>query len=178
MSLDTDIIIRLGELKDAADLSKLAEKLFVQTYTGMIPANELKSYVTEAFSYPQQLAELENINITSLLVEHAGGLVGYAQVCKNAIPVESASSVVRELSRIYIDQPCHGMGIGKLLLTKVMDVLKSQSCDQIWLGVWEKNLQAISFYKKHRFSVAGTQEFSIGNKVYNDLVMLGSVSTF
>jgi diamine N-acetyltransferase len=178
MSLDTDIVIRLGEPKDAADLSKLAEKLFVQTYTGMIPANALESYVTEAFSYPQQLTELEDINVTSLLVEHAGDLVGYAQVCKNAIPVKSDSSVVMELSRIYIDQSCHGMGIGKLLLTKVMDMLKSQSCEQIWLGVWDKNLQAISFYKKHGFSVAGTQKFSIGNKDYNDFVMLGSISSF
>ncbi len=178
MSLVTDIVFRLGEPEDAADLSKLAGKLFVQTYAGKIPAKELELYVTENFRCSKQLAELQDNTVTTLVVEHAGDLVGYAQVRKRAIPVEIDSNVVMELSRIYMDKFCHGQGIGKQLLIKVMDVLETLSCEQIWLGVWEKNLRAISFYKKHGFSVVGTQKFYIGNESYNDFVMLGSVSAF
>ena len=52
------------------------------------------------------------------------------------------------------------------------------SSNQIWLGVWEKNLHAISFYEKHGFIVVGSQEFFIGAEVHNDIVMLGSVNAF
>ncbi len=41
----------------------------------------------------------------------------------------------------------------------------------VWLGVWEKNIDAISFYKKMRFKKAGRHPFRMGNELQNDLIM-------
>ena len=86
--------------------------------------------------------------------------------------------MVVELWRIYVDHSIHGFGIGRLLLSKVSKAASAMSSNQIWLGVWEKNLHAISFYEKHGFIVVGSQEFFIGAEVHNDIVMLGSVNAF
>jgi len=57
------------------------------------------------------------------------------------------------------------MGIGNLLLIKVAEVVRALSSENIWLGVWDQNRQAISFYEKHGFSVVGSQQFKVGNDV-------------
>ena len=41
----------------------------------------------------------------------------------------------------------------------------------IWLGVWEKNPKAISFYKKFGFVEVGDQVFPLGNDPQRDIVM-------
>jgi ribosomal protein S18 acetylase RimI-like enzyme len=178
MNLPTDLAIRLGEPKDSLALSKIATKLFKQTYNGKMPSKDLESYVREDFGYDQQLAELEDVNVTTLLVEYGDGLVGYAQIRRKSIPVEIDSNVILELWRIYLDQSRRGLGIGKLLLSRVGEAVRAMSSDQVWLGVWEQNNSAISFYQKHGFRVVGSQEFHIGNEVHNDLIMLGSANAF
>ena len=178
MSPSTEIAIRNGVLSDALVLSKVAARLFHQTYEGEMPSKNLESYVAEDFCFDQQLAELQNLNVTTLLVENAGELVGYAQVRRKAIPVETDSNVTIELWRIYLDKFSQNLGIGKALLSKVGEVARSMPGDQIWLGVWEQNLKAISFYEKHGFCVVGSQKFNIGSEIHNDLVMVGSASAF
>ncbi|MHC4791202.1 MAG: GNAT family N-acetyltransferase [Planctomycetota bacterium] len=41
----------------------------------------------------------------------------------------------------------------------------------IWLGVWEKNAQAIRFYEKWDFKKVGTKEFILGSDRQIDDVM-------
>jgi len=178
MNSTAEIVIKNGRANDALDLSKVAARLFRQTYEGKMPSKDLDSYIAADFNHDQQLAELQNTSVTTLLTEISGVVVGYAQVRKKPIPVDIKSNVTTELWRIYLDKNCHGLGIGKLLLSKVKEVSLSISGDQIWLGVWEQNLQAISFYEKHGFQVVGSQEFNIGTELHNDLVMIGSASAF
>jgi len=178
VNLPTDIVIRTGETRDAPGLSEVAAKLFFETYIGDMPAKTLESYVAEEFNHDQQLAELKDADVTTLLVEHSGELVGYSQIRRNPIPVKIALSVEIELWRIYLDKSCHGSGIGKLLLSKALEITRKMPSDHIWLGVWEKNHRALSFYEKHHFKVVGSQEFCIGTEVHNDIVMLGSANAF
>ena len=76
MSSPANIVIRNGESEDASRLSELAAKLFSQTYTGDMPSVDLESYIAQDFGHDQQLTELEDTNITTLLAEHDGELVG------------------------------------------------------------------------------------------------------
>ena len=46
----------------------------------------------------------------------------------------------------------------------------------IWLGVWERNDRAISFYEKWGFATVGTKEFVLGSDAQTDLVMERSIS--
>lgn len=171
-------IIKKGRPNDAHDLSKLAARLFKQTYQDKMPLKDLDSYIAEDFRREQKFAELQDINIITLLAEDAGKLVGYAQVRRKPIPVEVIPTVTIELWRIYLDKSYQGFGVGKLLLSRVGEEARSLSGDLVWLGVWEQNHQAISFYEKHGFRVVGSHEFNVGTESQNDLVMIGSTHAF
>ena len=41
----------------------------------------------------------------------------------------------------------------------------------IWLGVWEKNVRAINFYKKNGFVEFDTHQFILGDEVQTDYLM-------
>jgi len=41
----------------------------------------------------------------------------------------------------------------------------------IWLGVWERNQRAISFYQKFGFEKFGEHDFVLGNDVQTDWLM-------
>ena len=43
---------------------------------------------------------------------------------------------------------------------------------ELWLGVWERNLRAQAFYRKHGFRKVGTQIFVVGTDPQTDHVML------
>jgi len=41
----------------------------------------------------------------------------------------------------------------------------------VWLGVWEKNVDAISFYTKMGFREVGRHSFRMGDELQYDLIM-------
>ena len=41
----------------------------------------------------------------------------------------------------------------------------------IWLGVWEKNLRALSFYRKNGFVAFDKHIFKLGNDIQTDILM-------
>ena len=43
---------------------------------------------------------------------------------------------------------------------------------KIWLGVWEKNKNAIAFYKKQGFVQIGSHSFYMGDEEQIDLIMV------
>ena len=51
-----------------------------------------------------------------------------------------------------------------------LDKAKELNKNKVWLGVWEHNQQALSFYK-HGFEVTGQHEFITGEVVDIDLIM-------
>lgn len=53
-----------------------------------------------------------------------------------------------EIERIYIKQDYQKHGLGKYLVNKAIEIAMEQNKKKIWLGVWEKNENAIAFYKR------------------------------
>jgi ribosomal protein S18 acetylase RimI-like enzyme len=176
--IERKITIRFGNEGDALRLSKLAANLFHQAYVGSMSSDVLDSYIAEDFGMTQQQAELSNPDITTLLIEIENVLVGYAQLRLKPIPVAINLDISAELWRIYVDRSCHGLGIGRQLLSRLGEIVREISHDKVWLGVWEKNPKAIAFYKKLGFIEIGNQEFHIGAEIHNDLVFIGSTSAF
>ncbi|WP_421040405.1 GNAT family N-acetyltransferase [Mammaliicoccus vitulinus] len=53
--------------------------------------------------------------------------------------------------------------IGKKLYDKSIELANDLSCDHIWLGVWEKNQNAIAFYEKLGFEKIDKHTFYMGD---------------
>ncbi|MEC0789915.1 GNAT family N-acetyltransferase, partial [Bacillus haynesii] len=54
-------------------------------------------------------------------------------------------------------------GLGKYLFNKAVEIAKERNKKKIWLGVWEKNENAIAFYKKMGFVQTGAHSFYMGD---------------
>ena len=46
-----------------------------------------------------------------------------------------------------------------------------EGCDCLWLGVWEHNPKAMTFYRKFGLEVVGTHAFMLGQDRQRDLIM-------
>ena len=76
-----------------------------------------------------------------------------------------------EIERIYVSKEFHGKSVGQLLYDKAIEVAKQKNADYVWLGVWEENQRAISFYKKNGFVEFDKHIFKLGNDEQIDIMM-------
>jgi diamine N-acetyltransferase len=80
-----------------------------------------------------------------------------------------------EIERIYIINKFQKHGLGKYLLNKAMEIALERNKKKIWLGVWEKNESAITFYKKMGFVQTGAHSFYMGDEEQIDFIMTKSL---
>jgi ribosomal protein S18 acetylase RimI-like enzyme len=64
-----------------------------------------------------------------------------------------------------------GKKVGQLLYEKAIQIAKQNNVLYVWLGVWEKNTKAISFYLKHGFMEFDKHIFRLGDDEQTDLMM-------
>jgi ribosomal protein S18 acetylase RimI-like enzyme len=76
-----------------------------------------------------------------------------------------------EISRIYVLADWHGRGVAQDLLRDALVAATRDDCDCLWLGVWEHNPRAITFYRKFGLEVVGTHAFMLGLDRQRDLIM-------
>ena len=75
-----------------------------------------------------------------------------------------------ELERIYAQKQLIGKGVGSALMNACLDHAARHSFESVWLGVWERNERAISFYERFGFKAVGETTFLIGTDLQRDVV--------
>jgi ribosomal protein S18 acetylase RimI-like enzyme len=98
-------------------------------------------------------------------------LVAYGQPRWASPPSCVAAAKPAEIQRLYVDTPWHGKGVANALMASLLDTAAAGGADVTWLGVWEKNPRAISFYAKSGFEVVGEHVFVLGTDPQRDLVL-------
>ncbi len=64
-----------------------------------------------------------------------------------------------------------GQKIGQIIYNKALQIATQAQLSYVWLGVWEKNIKAISFYKKNGFTEFDKHIFRLGSDVQTDILM-------
>jgi len=98
-------------------------------------------------------------------------LAGYLKVNVNDAQSERMGDRSLEIERIYILHRFKGMGLGKYLINKAVERAVQHNKKTIWLGVWEKNENALAFYKKMGFVQTGAHSFYMGDEEQIDFIM-------
>ncbi|MGN1298995.1 MAG: ribosomal protein S18-alanine N-acetyltransferase [Candidatus Scatovivens sp.] len=99
-------------------------------------------------------SELENSNSLYFVAKKKDEIVGFAGILINVDFTEIANIVVRKDFR--------NLGIGKLLLEKIIKETNKVGKNKIYLEVNENNINAINLYKKYKFEEVGRRK-----KYYN-----------
>jgi diamine N-acetyltransferase len=170
-----DLTIRRGVPADARPLADLAASTFLGTFADENQPEDMALHVSRAFGVAQQEAELANRKMTTLLAEADGQLAGYAQLRANAVPECVTGTMPLELWRFYVAAPWHGRGVAHALMKSVETEALARGAQTLWLGVWERNERAKSFYRKCGFRDVGSQVFVLGTDAQNDRIMARSL---
>ena len=164
-----DISIRQCLINELDTLQKIGYETFTETYSQINSPETLHSYLQKAFSTEKLLEELGNPCCRFYFMYLGDELVGYLKV--NDAPAQTVINDPEsvEIERIYIRKRYRAKGLGKILIDYTLQQARKK--DYVWLGVWEKNVQAIAFYKKMGFIETGRHSFQMGDELQSDLVM-------
>jgi ribosomal protein S18 acetylase RimI-like enzyme len=164
-------VIRPAKASDAASLAAIAERTFRETFAVDNSEEDINLHCARKFSVEIQSEEISDPQLTTLLAEVVGELVGFAQLRLAHATVCVKGDRPAELHRIYVSSEWHGRGVANDLMRAVYAAAARAGSDCIWLGVWERNLKAIAFYRKCGFSVVGDHSFMLGRDRQRDLIL-------
>ena len=169
--------VRRAQLRDAQRLSEVAEETFRAAFGAMNTAEQMDLHCRNRFAEKIQAAEISDARMVTLLSECDGQLVGFAQLRWGAAPPCISAKRPGEIQRLYVNQDWHGKGIAQQLMNASIEEMRQHDSDTVWLGVWERNPRAISFYKKFAFVAVGDHPFPLGGDLQRDIVMARAVSS-
>ncbi len=174
-SLTPNIIIRRGQDDDAALLAELGARTFSETFADENSPENMADYLAAAFNPEQQAAELADPHSSFHIAEANGVAVGYAMLRSGNVAEQVTGDKPIELVRLYVSRESLGSGVGAALMQACIDDAREGGYDTIWLGVWEHNARAQTFYRKWNFVKVGTHVFQLGDDPQTDFLMQRSV---
>lgn len=163
--------LRLCTNLDVDVLTKISRDTFRAAFEKDNDPNDFKDYMDFAFSKEKLLSELKNPNSSFSFVFDAETLVGYFKVNEKEAQTDINDRGSFELERIYVVQSYQGKQIGGWMLDNIVELAKKGAKAYIWLGVWERNIRAIKFYRKRGFKQFGTHPYFIGNDKQTDWLL-------
>lgn len=170
------IVVRRGEIADAAALAELAATTFRDAFAADNTAEDLALHLAQSYGLQQQAAELANPDIVTLIAFAGEEMAGYAQLWSAEPPPCVDRVGAMELWRFYVSQSWHGLGVAQALMDAIIVEARRQGARSLWLGVWERNERARAFYRKMGFSDVGRKVFVVGTDAQTDRVMVQPLS--
>ena len=165
------IRIRYATPSDNLLLSELGARTFYDTYAADNTPGNMAAFLRASYHPEKQSAELADPSSVFLIAEIAGTAVGFARL-RTGNPSEGITGKHPiEIARLYAYSEWIGQGVGASLIQACLDEAGKQGCDTIWLGVWERNHRAFSFYRKWGFIKKGFHIFQVGEDMQKDTLM-------
>lgn len=165
------IKIKKCALEDLDKLQEISCETFNETFKQQNSPENMNAYLERAFNLKQLESELSNIFSHFFFIYFNNEVAGYLKVNTNDAQSEEMGDDSLEIERIYIKNKFQKHGLGKYLLNKAMEIAIELNNKNIWLGVWEKNENAIAFYQKMGFVQTGTHSFYMGDDEQKDFIM-------
>lgn len=163
--------IRKCTLDDLRQLQEVSILTFYETFKDQNSPANMKAYLEKAFNLAQLEEELLTTCSHFYFVYVDDEVAGYLKVNTGDDQSEPMGDNALEIERIYILEKFQKHGLGKQLFNKALEIAEDGGKGKIWLGVWEKNENAIAFYKRLGFVQTGSHSFYMGDEEQIDYIM-------
>lgn len=158
-------------IDDLDILQAISIQTFTETFSEQNTESDMQTYIAENLSKERLIKEINFPGSNFYFIKSEHKVIGYLKTNSGEAQTEKQPGNALEIERIYVVKEFHGKYIGKLLLNKAIAIARQQQCRYIWLGVWEENKKAISFYEKNGFTVFDKHLFKLGADEQTDLLM-------
>ena len=163
--------IRKTSIEDVLALQKIGSQSFKEAFSSGNTAENLKTYLDSAFTIDKLMEEIKNPFSEFYFAEIENNIIGYLKLNVGNSQTEIKDNKAVEIERIYVLQEFYGLGVGQILYEKAIEIARLNNAEYVWLGVWEENPRAISFYKKNGFIEFDKHIFKMGNEDQTDIMM-------
>ena len=153
--------IRKANLPDAEKLAVLAVSTFRESFAEQNSVEDIEAHCRSSYGEAIQAAEIASPDYVTQVVEENQQLVAFTQLRWGDPPECVVAKSPGEIHRFYVDKAWHGKRLASELMVACLDEMDKRKVDVVWLGVWEQNLRAISFYKKFSFAEVGEHVFLV-----------------
>jgi diamine N-acetyltransferase len=165
------INIKSCTFEDLQTLQEISMDTFNETFKGQNSPENMSAYLEKAFNLEKLESELSNPSSQFYFVYFNDEVGGYLKVNTKDAQTEEMGNDALEIERIYVKNKFQKLGLGKYLFNRAMEIAMDSGKKKIWLGVWEKNENAIAFYKKLGFVQTGEHSFYMGDEEQIDFIM-------
>lgn len=166
-----NIQIQRVDLSEVKQLQKIGRQTFQETFSESNSEENMKNYLEEGFADEKLIAELNDKNSEFYFSKLDNEVIGYLKINFGESQTELNDNKALEIERIYVSKEFHGKNVGQLLYNKAIEIAKDKNVEYVWLGVWEENPRAISFYKKNGFVEFDKHIFKLGDDEQTDIMM-------
>lgn len=171
-----DLTLIPATASHAVQLADLSRKTFYETFAASNTASDMELFMEKQFSREKLVAEVVDPSCYFFIAQVNGELAGYLKLQEGESYPEFDGKSSIEIARIYADSSFIGSGVGKALMECALEQAALKNREIIWLGVWEHNQRAISFYTKWGFEKFGVHDFLLGTDRQTDWLMMRSVA--
>jgi len=156
---------------DVDILQALALRIFYHSFAALNTDANMKAYTDMAYNRKQLLEEINDPSSEHYFLNDGDKKIGFLKLNKGEAQSDIRDPESLEIQRIYIDPDYQGKGLGARLLEFAKERAMTLGLKYIWLGVWEKNPDAIRFYQRHGYEIFGSHPFVMGDEGQTDLLM-------
>lgn len=158
-------------MEDLQILQEVSIETFSDTFKDQNSPENMKAYLEKAYTSKKLEQELTNTSSQFFFIYLNAELAGYLKVNIDDAQSEEMDSDSLEIERIYVRSKFQKQGLGKYLMKKAIEIAGELNKKVIWLGVWEKNHNAIAFYSKNGFVKTGAHSFYMGDEEQVDYIL-------
>lgn len=166
-----NITVQKVTLNNIEQLQHIGRQTFYETFSAGNTEENMTNYLNEGFSLEQLTTELNDKNAEFYFATLDNTVIGYLKVNFGQSQTELQDDKALEIERIYVLKEFHGKKVGQVLYEKAIEIAKQKNAAYVWLGVWEENPRAISFYKKNGFVEFDKHIFKLGDDEQTDIMM-------
>lgn len=171
MTIPDSITIREATKDDSLLIANLSHQTFRDAFGPDNTKEDMDKFLKEQFTIGRLMMEVGSRDNYFFLAIIDDQPVGYIKIRDSLPPLSLGNKNAIEIARLYAITSSIGKGVGSALMKKAIDLAVEMKKSAIWLGVWEKNLRAIEFYKRWGFEKFGETDFLLGNDVQRDWLM-------
>ena len=152
-------------------LRELSTVTFIDTYAAYNTEEDMLNYIETEFSSAKLMSGLNSVDSAFYFALDGLTPTGYIKVNYAGAQTDINDSKCLELERIYVLKKYQGKKIGQFLLDGALAIAKHENLDYVWLGVWDKNINAQKFYAKNGFTAFGSHTFQLGEDEQQDILL-------
>ena len=166
-----NVAIKVATPDDAVLIADLSRQTFYDTFAPQNSKEDMEIFLAEQFTTEALIKEVGAAGNTFLLAYVENALAGYVRLRTGEAPQSLGTKNAIEIARLYATKDMMGKGVGKALMQASINAAIENEKEIIWLGVWDMNLRAISFYHQWGFQKFDEHDFMLGRDKQRDWLM-------